>query len=205
MTQSEKAERLLALHRAPPVLVLPNAWDVSSALVIAATPGCRAIATTSSGVAATLGYADGELIPPDLMLGAVERIARAVDLPVTADLESGYGDASRTAEAALAAGVVGLNLEDGHDRRDPPLVPLERHVGGDPGRARGGACCRRPPRDQRAHRRLPPSDGRAGGSVRGGRHARERLPRRGRGLRVRARRRRRRDDRAAGARRSTDR
>ena len=128
MTQSQKAERLLALHRAPPVLALPNAWDVSSALVIAATPGCRAIATTSSGVAATLGYADGELIPPDLMLGAVERIARAVDLPVTADLESGYGDASRTAEAALAAGVVGLNLEDGHDRRDPPLVPLERHA-----------------------------------------------------------------------------
>jgi 2-methylisocitrate lyase-like PEP mutase family enzyme len=128
VTQAEKADRLLALHRAPPILVLPNAWDVSSALVIAALPGCGAIATTSSGVAATLGYADGERIPPDLMLGAVERIARAVDVPVTADLESGYGDASRTAEAALAVGVVGLNLEDGHDRRDPPLVTVERHV-----------------------------------------------------------------------------
>jgi 2-methylisocitrate lyase-like PEP mutase family enzyme len=127
MNQAEKADRLLALHRPSPILVLPNAWDVSSALAIAALPGCGSIATTSSGVAATLGYADGELIPPDLMLGAVERIARAVDVPVTADLESGYGDASRTAEAALAAGVVGLNLEDGHDRRDPPLVLPARH------------------------------------------------------------------------------
>jgi len=109
---AEKAEALRALHRAPPVLVLPNAWDVASARIFASFPSCRALATTSAGVAAVLGYPDGELIPRDEMLELVGRIARAVDLPVTADLEAGYGDAGATAEAALEAGAVGLNLED---------------------------------------------------------------------------------------------
>jgi 2-methylisocitrate lyase-like PEP mutase family enzyme len=112
--QRAKAERLRALHAGPDVLVLPNAWDVASARVFAALPGCRAIATTSAGVAAALGYPDGEAVPLGSMLEAVERIALAVALPVTADLEAGYGDspeaAAATAAEAIAAGAVGLNL-----------------------------------------------------------------------------------------------
>lgn len=81
--------------------MLPNVWDVGSALLVASLPGCRALATTSSGVAASLGYPDGERIRAEEMLAAVRRIARAVDLPVTADLEAGYGDPAATARAAL--------------------------------------------------------------------------------------------------------
>ena len=130
--QRAKAERLRALHHSPPVLVLPNAWDVASALVFARHPGCRALATTSAGVAAVLGYPDGELIPRADMLELVERITRAVDLPVTADLEAGYGatpdDAAETAAGAIDAGAVGLNLEDGVVG-EQALVPVYAHVG----------------------------------------------------------------------------
>ena len=122
MTQREKAELLRALHRGPDVLVLPNAWDVASARAFARVEGCFAIATTSGGVAAALGYPDGERIPPREMLAAVERIAAAVDLPVTADLEAGYGDAAATARAAIEAGAAGINLEDG-------AGPMSEHVG----------------------------------------------------------------------------
>ena len=73
---------------------------------------CRALATTSAGVARSLGWEDGEQIPAERMLDAVARIAAAVELPVTADLEAGYGDAVATARAAWEAGAVGLNLED---------------------------------------------------------------------------------------------
>jgi 2-methylisocitrate lyase-like PEP mutase family enzyme len=110
--QEEKAAALRGLHAAPPVLVLPNAWDVASAVLIASVPGCRAIATSSAGVAAVLGYPDGERIPAAEMLDMVRRIAAAVDLPVTADVEAGYGDAAGTARAVWDAGAVGLNLED---------------------------------------------------------------------------------------------
>ena len=121
MTQREKAELLRALHRGPDVLVLPNAWDVASARAFAGIPGCRAIATTSGGVAAAHGYPDGERIPAQEMLAAVERIARAVEVPVTADLEAGYGDAAAAARAAIEAGAVGMNLEDG-------AGPVPEHV-----------------------------------------------------------------------------
>jgi 2-methylisocitrate lyase-like PEP mutase family enzyme len=94
------------------MLVLPNAWDVASAQRLAALPGCRALATTSGGVARSLGWEDGERIPRDEMLQAVARIAAAVDVPVTADLEAGYGDPPATAVDALAAGAAGMNLED---------------------------------------------------------------------------------------------
>ena len=121
MTQREKAELLRALHDGPDVLVLPNAWDVASARAFAGVPGCRAIATTSGGVSAAHGYPDGERIPRDEMLTSVARIARAVELPVTADLEAGYGDAAATATAAIEAGAVGMNLEDG-------AGPVREHV-----------------------------------------------------------------------------
>src|SRR6185295_18743375 len=102
------------MHRQPPLLVLPNAWDVASASVFAALPGCRAIATTSAAVARSLGWEDGEQAPVEEMLRVVDRIAAAVDVPVTADLEAGYGDPSGTAAAALEAGAAGMNLEDSH-------------------------------------------------------------------------------------------
>lgn len=94
--------------------MLANVWDVASARAVAAVPGCRAIATSSAACARSLGWEDGEQIPPAEMLAAVGRIARTVELPVTADLEAGYGDAVATARAAWEAGVVGMNLEDGN-------------------------------------------------------------------------------------------
>jgi len=106
------AQTLLELHRAPELLVLVNVWDVISAKVVAALPGCRALATASHSVAATLGYDDGENIPRDEMLQMVGRIAAAVDLPVTADLEAGYGDPGDTVRRAIAVGIVGANIED---------------------------------------------------------------------------------------------
>ncbi len=112
MTPPEKAAELLRLHAAPELLVLVNVWDVASARTVAAQPGCQAIATASHSIAATFGYPDGERIPADLMLDMVARIAAAVDLPVTADLEAGYGDVATTIHRAIAVGVVGANLED---------------------------------------------------------------------------------------------
>ena len=88
--QGRKAELLRKLHSGPRLLVLPNAWDVASARVLEEL-GYPAIATTSAGVAFSLGYPDGQRISRDEMLEAVARIARAVRVPVTADMESGYG------------------------------------------------------------------------------------------------------------------
>ena len=109
---ADKAAALLALHTAPEVLVLANVWDVVSARVVASTDGARALATASHSIAATFGYEDGERIPLELHLDMVGRIVRAVDLPVTMDLEAGYGDAGETARRAIEVGVVGANLED---------------------------------------------------------------------------------------------
>jgi 2-methylisocitrate lyase-like PEP mutase family enzyme len=109
---ADKARELLRLHTDPELLVLVNVWDVITAKVVAATPGIKAIATASHSVAASLGYPDGEVIPRDEMLAAVARIVAAVELPVTADLEAGYGDAGETARLAMEVGAVGMNLED---------------------------------------------------------------------------------------------
>jgi 2-methylisocitrate lyase-like PEP mutase family enzyme len=113
--QAEKAEQFRQLHHGPRILVLPNAWDVASALILEEA-GCPAIATTSGGIAASLGYPDGQRISRQEMLDVVGRIARAVRVPVTADMEAGYGttpqDMAETARAVVAAGAVGLNLED---------------------------------------------------------------------------------------------
>jgi len=109
---SARATELLRLHRDPELLTVVNAWDVVSAKVVAATPGTTAVATASHAIAATYGYPDGEQIPVDLMLDMVGRIAAAVDVPVSADLEAGYGDAPETVRRAIGAGVVGANIED---------------------------------------------------------------------------------------------
>lgn len=112
MEQRELAAAFRRMHVEPPILVLPNAWDVASAKILAALPGCRALATSSVAVARSLGYEDGEQAPADEMVRAAGRIAVAVDLPVTADLEAGYGEPVGTARAAWAAGVAGMNFED---------------------------------------------------------------------------------------------
>jgi 2-methylisocitrate lyase-like PEP mutase family enzyme len=125
---AEKAERLRALHHGDRPLVMPNAWDVASARSVE-TAGFAAVATTSGGVASSLGYPDGEAIPSDLMFAAVGRIAAAVDVPVTADIEAGYGlPAPELVEGVLHAGAVGINLEDSDRRGDLPLVPTAVHA-----------------------------------------------------------------------------
>src|SRR3954466_13287872 len=109
---ADRATRLLALHRDPPPLTLVNVWDVASARVVAQTEGTRALAPASHAIAARYGYQGGGQIPRDLMLEAVGRVVDAVDLPVTADLEAGYGDAADTCRRAIGIGVVGANIED---------------------------------------------------------------------------------------------
>ena len=111
-TSADKAAELLRLHTDPELLLLVNVWDVITARVVADTPGTRALATASHSIAAAHGYPDGERIPRDEMIAAVGRIAAAVDLPVTADLEAGYGDPGETVRRAIDVGIVGANLED---------------------------------------------------------------------------------------------
>ncbi|CAA9418474.1 isocitrate lyase/phosphoenolpyruvate mutase family protein [uncultured Nocardioides sp.] len=107
-----RATSFLELHRAPELLTVVNVWDAISATVVAGTEGTQALATASHSIAATLGYADGENIPAEEMLDMVARIVRATDLPVSADLEGGYGDAAGTVRRAIGVGVVGANIED---------------------------------------------------------------------------------------------
>jgi 2-methylisocitrate lyase-like PEP mutase family enzyme len=122
------AERLRGLHAGPAPLVLPNAWDVASARMVERL-GFHAVATTSAGVAEALGWPDGEEIPPQEMLGAVERIAGVVEAPVTADLEAGYGlEPDDLVGRLLAAGAVGCNIEDTDHHGDAPLVDAERQA-----------------------------------------------------------------------------
>jgi 2-methylisocitrate lyase-like PEP mutase family enzyme len=113
--QAEKAEKLRKLHQGPRLLALPNAWDVVSARILEEV-GHPAIATSSAAVAFSLGYPDGQRISRGEMLDAVARITRAVRVPVTADLESGYGktpeEIADFTKAMVASGAVGLNFED---------------------------------------------------------------------------------------------
>jgi 2-methylisocitrate lyase-like PEP mutase family enzyme len=123
--QSERALLLRRLHHPPQApLVLANAWDVASARIVARA-GAPAIATSSAAVCWALGYRDGQEIPRDEMLDWIGRIVRAVDVPVTADLEGGYGDPVATAADAWAHGAVGLNVEDA---TDAGLVPIDEHA-----------------------------------------------------------------------------
>lgn len=107
-----RADELRALHIPGDPLVLVNVWDVASARVVASTQHCRALATASWSVAAVHGYPDGEALPLDVALATLRRIADAVALPVSADLEAGYGDPAETVAQAVEAGAAGCNLED---------------------------------------------------------------------------------------------
>jgi 2-methylisocitrate lyase-like PEP mutase family enzyme len=121
--QAARADELRRLHDGPHPLVLGNAWDAASARVFA-REGFPAIATTSGGVAESLGYDDHEGAPIDAVFAATARIVAATSLPVTADLEAGYGLApDELARRAIEAGVAGLNIEDS-DYRNGGLVDV---------------------------------------------------------------------------------
>src|SRR5260370_19255806 len=113
--QREKAEAFRRMHDRKRILVLPNAWVAARARVFGAA-GCTAVATASAGVAYALGYPDAEIVPLDMMVAAVARIAQCVNVPVTADMESGFArnarDLGKTAQMIIEAGAVGMNLED---------------------------------------------------------------------------------------------
>lgn len=127
MPSDDKAARFHALHRRGSPLILFNVWDAGGAKA-AAKGGASAIATGSWSIAAANGYADGEKIPRDMHMDAIRRIARVTDLPVTADLESGFGaDADAVAETialSIEAGAIGCNLEDS-DPADGSLRSVE--------------------------------------------------------------------------------
>ncbi len=107
-----KASELLRLHQAPEILQVINVWDAISAKAVSEIPGATALATASHSIAASHGYPDGEEIPLDEMIDAVRRIAAATSLPVSADLEAGYGNPGETVRRAMGAGIVGANIED---------------------------------------------------------------------------------------------
>lgn len=113
---ADKAAVLHALHEPGQLLILPCAWDVASARLLSRLPGVNAIGTTSAGIAAAHGVLDGQVLDVEVALGAVADIAAATDLPVSADLEWGYGrtpaQVGDVVAEVLAAGAVGINLED---------------------------------------------------------------------------------------------
>jgi 2-methylisocitrate lyase-like PEP mutase family enzyme len=126
-----KARALQSMHFAPPILVLPNAWDVASARVFQHA-GARAIATTSAGVAFSLGHPDGQKVSRTEMLEVVARIAAATHVPVTADMESGYAvtpkELAETTRLILQAGAVGFNLEDLRPNSSSALFTIGEQV-----------------------------------------------------------------------------
>jgi 2-methylisocitrate lyase-like PEP mutase family enzyme len=125
--EQAKAAAFRVLHSGREILLLPNVWDVASARLIEES-GFKAAATSSAGIAFSLGYPDGQRISREQMLAVIARIAKAVRVPVTADVEAGYGktpdDAGRTARAVLDAGAVGMNLEDAMGDSPSVLVDL---------------------------------------------------------------------------------
>ena len=128
--QKARANAFRAMHHGPKILLLPNVWDVAGARVVEEA-GFGAIATSSAGIAFSLGFPDGQRISREEMLARIGRIARAVKVPVTADVEAGYGDrpedAAETARGVIEAGAIGMNLEDGTDRPGQ-LVELSLQV-----------------------------------------------------------------------------
>jgi 2-methylisocitrate lyase-like PEP mutase family enzyme len=122
-SQTERAERFLALHQGPDPLLIPNPWDVGSAKLLASL-GFQALATTSSGFAATLGRLDGQVSRDEALVNAAA-LAGATDLPVSADLENGYVDepaeVAETVRLAVDAGLAGCSIEDYTRRDDSPI------------------------------------------------------------------------------------
>lgn len=127
MITAAKAQTLVGLYDAPEILRVVNVWDVVSARAVAALPETKAIATAGHGIAASFGYEDGST-PRDIMIDMVGRIAAAVQVPVTADLDDGYGDAGETTRLAIGVGVVGANVEDRLKPLDESVAAVEAIV-----------------------------------------------------------------------------
>jgi len=129
-SQTNQAIQFRQLHRGPSMLILPNAWDVASARIFEEA-GFPAIATTSAGIDFSLGY-PGQHTPPEEMMARIARNARALHVPLTADVEAGYGpsaeDTARTARELIQAGVAGMNLEDGSGDPARPLIGFQLAV-----------------------------------------------------------------------------
>ena len=125
-SQGERAERFLALHQGERPLLLPNPWDRGSAKLLASL-GFEALATTSSGAAATLGRWDGAMTAEEAIAGA-GAIAAATDLPVSADLENGFADdpagVAETLRQAIAVGLAGASIEDYSGREEAPIYDI---------------------------------------------------------------------------------
>jgi len=127
MTTAAKAKTLIGLYEAPEILRVVNVWDVVSARAVAKLPETKAIATAGHGIAASFGFEDGT-ISRDIMIDMVGRIAASVSVPVTADLDDGYGDAGETTRLAIGAGVVGANIEDRLKPFDESVAAVEAIV-----------------------------------------------------------------------------
>jgi 2-methylisocitrate lyase-like PEP mutase family enzyme len=128
MSTLDKAQELQRLHAAPELLLVVNVWDAITARTVADIPGTTALATASHGIAASRGYPDGEVIPRDEMIAEVGLIARQTELPVSADLEAGYGDPGGTISRAIDVGIVGANLEDQTKPLDQSVRAVEAAV-----------------------------------------------------------------------------
>lgn len=130
-TQQQRAAKFGTMHTGNDVLVLPNAWDVGSAVVFERA-GFSAVATTSAGIAYSLGHADGEQVTLDDLLSVVTRIVARVSLPVSVDVEMGYGESvgevCETVRRVVDAGGVGINIEDGVPGEEPSLVDANQQV-----------------------------------------------------------------------------
>ncbi len=128
MNLAGKAELFHSLHRRGEPLVLANAWDIASARLVAEA-GAEAVATTSAGVAWSLGAPDGDRLNRDRALDLVARVTTAVDVPVTADIESGFASrpdgVAETIRGVIEAGAVGVNIEDGVGGGTSPLRPID--------------------------------------------------------------------------------
>lgn len=122
---ADRARTFAELHTAPEILRVVNIWDFVSAQAVAALPETKALATAGHSIAATFGYEDGENIPLEVMLDMVGRIVAAVDVPVTADLDAGFGNPGETTRRAIGVGVVGANVEDRVKPFDEAVAAVE--------------------------------------------------------------------------------
>lgn len=129
--QRQKAEAFQAMHRDSEILLLANAWDVISAKIYEQV-GFKAIGTTSAGIAAVLGYPDGQIMTLDENLEMVRRIVESTQLPMSADLEAGYAESPEgvveSVRSALATGAVGMNLEDSTGDESKPLYDIANMI-----------------------------------------------------------------------------
>ena len=163
--QAATAERFLALHHRDRPLLIPNPWDTGSAIVLASL-GFEALATTSSGFAATLGRLDGS-VTRDEALAHAATIVAATELPVSADLENAFADdpggVAETIGLAIEAGLAGCSVEDFTGDEEDPIYELDLAARASRRRGRGGAPRSRAPRSHGARREPHPRPAEPGG------------------------------------------